>query len=212
MLQDKKPSRYQFEDVMPDGAQDDIEFQKALERLQEQQQVRGAGWLAAKGAFDRGDYQYIREQEDRKRHFEEHLQERERNEFVAARIRAEEEERKKVEMKFTAAAKRAQQESEDPSADAHKGKKSKKIGGISMPVPAPVKSIAKSKKESHIDEKKKKVSDVEKDDVKEGKDAGLAGLLQDYGSDEDEKETHINNDIIAKKKPVLPSAAALFDS
>ena len=63
---ERKPSRYQVEDIMPEGATEDVDFQKALLRLREQQEVRGAGWLAPSGKFDKGDLAYVREEEEKR--------------------------------------------------------------------------------------------------------------------------------------------------
>ena len=95
-LNNKNTGRFQTEDVVPDDAAGDFEFQKAVQQIEDQQHVR-AGFLFARGAFDKGDQAYIKEQEERNRHAEEAMHERERAEFMAARARAEAEERRKAE-------------------------------------------------------------------------------------------------------------------
>ena len=74
---------------MPEGAAEDVEYQRALQQLEDQQHTR-AGWLAPRGAFDKGDQAYIREQEERERHMEEAMHAQESNAFLAATARAKE--------------------------------------------------------------------------------------------------------------------------
>jgi hypothetical protein len=80
-------SRYHTETIVPDDAAEDVDFQRALKRLEDQAHGRG-GWLMARGAFDRGDHAYMKEDEDRRRHAEEAQRDRERREFEEARARA----------------------------------------------------------------------------------------------------------------------------
>lgn len=80
---------------MPQDAATDVDFQRAIQQLEDQQHGR-AGWLFARGAFDKGDQAYLREQEERRRHAEEATLDRERAQFLAARVRAEEEERRQA--------------------------------------------------------------------------------------------------------------------
>jgi len=89
-----RPGRFATQDVLPDGAADDVDFQRAVQRLEEQQPSR-AGWLDPRGAFDKGDQAYLREVEERRRHVEEAQAARETNEFLSARAKAEREEEEK---------------------------------------------------------------------------------------------------------------------
>lgn len=79
-------------------------------QLEDQQQNR-AGWLFARGAFDKGDLLYLRDEEEKRRHVELDLREGEVAQFQAMRAQAEaEEERKAAEARRKAeAARRAQQ-------------------------------------------------------------------------------------------------------
>ena len=76
---------------MPEGAATDVDFQRAIQQLEDQQHGR-AGWLFARGAMDKGDQAYLNDQEERRRHAEEASLDRERAEFMAARVRVVEEE------------------------------------------------------------------------------------------------------------------------
>jgi hypothetical protein len=80
-------NRFAVEDVVPPDASEDVEFQRAVQQLEDLQNPRG--YVYAKGAFDRGDQAYLKEQEERRRHVEEAVAERERAEFVTARARAQ---------------------------------------------------------------------------------------------------------------------------
>lgn len=80
------PSRFATEDIVPADTADDVEFQRAVQQLEDLQNPRG--YVYAKGAFDRGDQAYLKEQEERRRHVEEAVADRERAEFLAARARA----------------------------------------------------------------------------------------------------------------------------
>ncbi len=58
----------------------------------EEQQTNRSGWLFARGAFDKGDLLYLRDEEERLRHSEQMMEQAERDAFAAARQRVEEEE------------------------------------------------------------------------------------------------------------------------
>jgi peptidoglycan hydrolase CwlO-like protein len=86
------------EDITPEDVAQDEDYKRAVQSLEDQQHGR-AGWLFARGALDKGDQAYLKEQEQLQRHAEEALQEREAAEFAAARALAEEqEERKRAEV------------------------------------------------------------------------------------------------------------------
>lgn len=74
-----------------DDPDQDEDYKRAVQSLEDQQHGR-AGWLFARGALDKGDQAYLKEQEQLQRHAEEALQEREAAEFAAARALAEEQE------------------------------------------------------------------------------------------------------------------------
>ena len=68
-------------------------FSAATAPLQlEEQQSNRAGWLFPTGAFDKGDQMFVRERQEKMQHLEEAQVERERSEFEAARLAADERE------------------------------------------------------------------------------------------------------------------------
>ena len=69
----------------------DEDYKRAVQRLEDQSHGR-AGYIFSRGALDKGDQAYLKEQEQLQRHAEEALQEREAAEFAAARALAEEKE------------------------------------------------------------------------------------------------------------------------
>lgn len=56
----------------------------------EDQQSNRAGWLFAKGAFDKGDLLHLRDEEERRRHLERGIQAAEHAEFLRQRAALEE--------------------------------------------------------------------------------------------------------------------------
>jgi len=92
----RKTGRFATEDVIPEDAANDVDFQRAVQKLEDQTHGQ-AGFLFSKGAFDKGDFAYMREEEDRQRHVEEAMAEQELTEFAAARLRVEQEEKKRKE-------------------------------------------------------------------------------------------------------------------
>lgn len=55
----------------------------------EDQQSNRAGWLFAKGAFDKGDLLHVRDEEEKRRHREQELLNADRNEFLRQRAALE---------------------------------------------------------------------------------------------------------------------------
>lgn len=99
----KDTKRVTTEDIVPEGAAGDADYQKAVQQLEDQQHGR-AGWLSARGAFDKGDQAYMRDQEEQARHLEEAMADRELQQFAAARRRAEQEEELKRQRAASSAA------------------------------------------------------------------------------------------------------------
>jgi hypothetical protein len=75
---------------VPDDVAQDEDYKRAVQSIEDQSHVR-AGFLFARGALDKGDQAYLKEQEQIQRHAEEALHEREAAEFAAARALIEEE-------------------------------------------------------------------------------------------------------------------------
>jgi hypothetical protein len=74
-------------------------------QLEEQQ--GGAGWLFARGAFDKGDQAYQLDQQEKAQHAEEARLERERSQFLAARAATLEEDERRAAAAAGAAGARA---------------------------------------------------------------------------------------------------------
>lgn len=206
------------EKAVEDDKAEDIDFQRALQRIEAQAQGRG-GWLVARGAYDRGDSVYLREEEERRRHAEEIQWDKERYEFEMARARAdqiEEKFRSSLEYKKKKDSTDAQYKSKQLS-KATETRNSRKA--FPKPVVLPItKTLTKKKRniselESKIEnredtglEKEQKLDrsqmpsalqeDYEGDNQQghEISSPGLPGLLCDYGSDEDLKIDDSKND------------------
>jgi hypothetical protein len=87
-LDKPRPRGGEVEDIVPEDVAQDEDYKRAVQSLEDQQHGR-AGWLFARGALDKGDQAYLKEQEQIQRHAEEALQEREAAEFAAAKAMAE---------------------------------------------------------------------------------------------------------------------------
>lgn len=81
----QKQARYTTNDVIPEDASGDAEFQRVVQQIEELQHPRG--YVHAKGAFDKADQAYLRDAEERRKYVEEALVEKERAEFLAAQAR-----------------------------------------------------------------------------------------------------------------------------
>jgi len=92
-----RPPGGEVDDIIPEDVAQDEDYKRAVQSLEDQQHGR-AGWLFARGALDKGDQAYLKEQEQIQRHAEEARQEREAAEFATARAMAEREALQRREM------------------------------------------------------------------------------------------------------------------
>lgn len=206
------------EDIVPEDVAQDEDYKRAVQSLEDQHHGR-AGYLAARGALDKGDQAYLKEQEQLQRHKEEALQENELAEFAAARALAEKEAllRSEAERKRAAATATAKKnelkvkkkrvlptitkiKSSDKgdTQDASKAKKSKTTAEEND-------DLSKKEEPSKILSKNEAIDGEEKEEEGGGI---LAGLLGGYDSaDSDTKEDTKEKDT---PKSGLPSAADLL--
>ncbi|KAL6779677.1 hypothetical protein ACKKBG_A13265 [Auxenochlorella protothecoides x Auxenochlorella symbiontica] len=188
-LPPRKPDPNRFKSVvsMPEDAVKDPDYLRAVQDLEDQQSNR-AGWLFAKGAFDKGDLLHLRDEEERGRHLEKEVRDAEQREF--ARQRAELERR----------AESGQGAGAAPSAGGAGAAPSKRPPGAEIPsgrqkrmVPlvrikplrpeAAVPAVAhESTREAH-ESAQEPSAEARGEAGSEGE--GLAGLLGQYGSDSD---------------------------
>jgi len=86
-----KVSKYSHEDVIAEGAGKDVEFQRAISTIEALQSSKGS-YIIAKGALDKADAAFLIEEDEKRKHSERVMEERERRAFLEAQKLAMEEE------------------------------------------------------------------------------------------------------------------------
>ncbi|KAL4536062.1 hypothetical protein Ndes2437B_g05499 [Nannochloris sp. 'desiccata'] len=225
-----RPQGGEVEDIVPEDVAQDEDYKRAVQSLEDQQHGR-AGWLFARGALDKGDQAYLKEQEQIQRHAEEALQEREAAEFAVARVVAEKEALQRREM----ATRRGQGTATDATSLDNK-KKELKVGKKKRLLPTIVKAKSREqeynssgngasvtkKSKATAEERaegqplgKKEETAADDEEKKEEKEGGiLAGLLGEYDSadsDDDGIEKKISSRPQQQQQnKTLPSAEDLL--
>lgn len=98
-------TRYSHKDVVAEGANKDVEFQRAITTIEALQSSKGS-YLIAKGALDKADAAFLIEEDAKRKHSERAVEERERRAFLEARKLAMEKEEAEIESDMNEASKR----------------------------------------------------------------------------------------------------------
>lgn len=86
-LRPPDPNKYRTVDIFSEGAEKDVEYQRMVNDIEEMQQQQG--WLFGRGAFDKADLLYLRDQAEQQRHKEIELRDNERTEYAQLKAQVE---------------------------------------------------------------------------------------------------------------------------
>lgn len=89
-LRPPDPNRRQDLDLFSEGAETDADYMRMVHDIEDTQQNQ-SGWLFGRGAFDKGDLLYLRDEEEKRRFTEMELRDSERHQFMKERARVESE-------------------------------------------------------------------------------------------------------------------------
>ncbi|KAK9841620.1 hypothetical protein WJX74_008847 [Apatococcus lobatus] len=78
------PNKYRTMDMYSEGAEGDADYMRMVQDIEDTQQNQ-VGWLFGRGAFDKGDLLYLRDEEEKRRFKETELRDSERIRFQALR-------------------------------------------------------------------------------------------------------------------------------
>lgn len=87
-LRPPDPNRRQDLDLFSEGAETDADYMRMVHDIEDTQQNQ-SGWLFGRGAFDKGDLLYLRDEEEKRRFTEMELRDSERQQFMKERARVE---------------------------------------------------------------------------------------------------------------------------
>ncbi|KAA6423706.1 hypothetical protein WJX79_005049 [Trebouxia sp. C0005] len=87
-LRPPDPNRRQDLDLFSEGAETDADYMRMVHDIEDTQQNQ-SGWLFGRGAFDKGDLLYLRDEEEKRRFTEMELRDSERQQFMKERARIE---------------------------------------------------------------------------------------------------------------------------
>jgi len=174
------PNKYKTMDIFSEGTEGDKDYARMVQDIEDTQQNH-TGWLFGRGAFDKGDLLYLRDEEEKRRFQEQELRESELRSFARMRQRTQ----------------LPEENEHDPGPDAKtdsgRGKIAKHIivkkpGSKVRPkredtVPLPDPKRSRTAPASAVKQEVK-----QEESRPEGDGGGLAGLLGDYGSDCEEEE------------------------
>ncbi|KAK9805877.1 hypothetical protein WJX73_000138 [Symbiochloris irregularis] len=85
-LRPPDPNKYRTMDMYSEGGENDADYMRMVQDIEDTQQNH-VGWLFGRGAFDKGDLLYLRDEEEKKRFIEKDQRENERTQFLAMRAR-----------------------------------------------------------------------------------------------------------------------------
>ncbi|BDA40823.1 hypothetical protein COCOBI_01-4770 [Coccomyxa sp. Obi] len=80
-LRPPDPNRNRVLDIYSEGTEGDADYMRMVQDIEDAQQSQ-VGWLFGRGAFDKGDLLYLRDEEEKRRFKEEELRELERAQFL----------------------------------------------------------------------------------------------------------------------------------
>ncbi|KAK9810475.1 hypothetical protein WJX72_011306 [[Myrmecia] bisecta] len=80
------PNKYRTTDHFSEGTEGDADYQRMVQDIEDTQQSQ-VGWLFGRGAFDKGDLLYLRDEEEKKRFHEQELRDNERLQFNTLRTK-----------------------------------------------------------------------------------------------------------------------------
>ncbi|CAD7696348.1 unnamed protein product [Ostreobium quekettii] len=86
-LRPPDPNKYRTVDMFSEGAEGDADYVRMVQDIEDMQQQQG--WLFGRGAFDKGDLLYLRDEAERQRHAELELRDSEKTQFAALRAKFE---------------------------------------------------------------------------------------------------------------------------
>ncbi|KAK9831838.1 hypothetical protein WJX81_000332 [Elliptochloris bilobata] len=82
------PNRFIVQDLVPEGVENDQDYKRMVQDIEDAQQSQ-VGWLFGRGAFDKSDLMYLRDEEERQRFTEDERRDRELQQFQKQRARLE---------------------------------------------------------------------------------------------------------------------------
>eukprot|EP00210_Caulerpa_lentillifera_P002690 g2570.t1 len=93
-LRPPDPNKYRTVDIFSEGMEGDLDYLRMVQDIEDLQQQHG--WLFGRGAFDKGDLLYLRDEEEKQRHAELELRDKELNQFAALRAKMERREKQSI--------------------------------------------------------------------------------------------------------------------
>lgn len=85
-LRPPDPNKYRTMDMYSEGGENDADYMRMVQDIEDTQQNH-VGWLFGRGAFDKGDLLYLRDEEEKRRFLERDQREKERSNFLIMRAR-----------------------------------------------------------------------------------------------------------------------------
>ncbi|CAL8466882.1 g6418 [Coccomyxa elongata] len=204
-LRPPDPNRNRVLDIYSEGTEGDADYMRMVQDIEDAQQSQ-VGWLFGRGAFDKGDLLYLRDEEEKRRFKEEELRELERAQFLRLQAVAGPD----PDSLRTAAA------PPPPRATQNQRSQAKFLANIVKVKGSRITMHAKRGAEDNAGRFEKRLkeevpsqraqgSKQEEEEEEEG--PGLAGLLGDYGSEDEEAGSDRSNG--ADEQPKIASSQGI---
>jgi len=178
------PHRFKSIESKPQDTDGDLEYQKLVQEVEEGVGSRQAGWLFGRGAFDRTDLQYLKDEDDKNKYIELERAEQEKSAFAKLRAQQEEEleQAEAREASRVAAERRRKQAVSTKHTNVlARVVKIKKAGVDGAQEPDAKRQKPEAQQGAGPSERAKEAEEG----GKPSSHVGLPGLLGDYGSDSD---------------------------